>query len=244
MYKLVFLLFLYQCTIVTGIISAETFDNNNKSLLVDTKCSKCHTIKRIFIHARTEEEWNSVIENMMSKVPGWITPVEAKQIFTEINTHWQERVQDMTAERKDFADNRLLFLDRCTMCHPANRILKENRSSEEWKETVDRMRTESGGYITEEDASRITAFLSERSDVLKEDAGSELFVAKCLVCHPPGEKILLTRHDKAEWEEIVKDRQQFAKKATPRIRIGTEDVALIVELLVKTQGPEPDKSSP
>ena len=238
MYILVFLLFIYQCTVVTEVIATETAANKDKSLLVDTKCSKCHTIKRIFIHARTEEEWNSVIDKMMSKVPGWITPVEAKQIFTEITTHWQERVQEITAERKDFADNRLLFLDRCTMCHPPNRILKKNRSSEEWKETVDRMRTESGGYITEEDASRIAAFLSERSEVLMEDVGSELFVAKCLVCHPPGEKILLERHNKAEWQEIVKDRQQFAKKATPRIRIGTEDVALIVELLVKTQGPE------
>ncbi len=240
----VFFLLLCQCTVVTGIITAETVDNDNKSLLVDTKCSKCHTIKRVFIHARTEEEWHTVIEKMMSKVPGWISPEDAKKIFTEINTHWQERVQEMTAERKDYADNRLLFLDRCIMCHPANRILKENRSSEEWKETVDRMRTESGGYITEEDAARIAAFLSERSGVLKEDAGSELFVAKCLVCHPPGEKILLEKHTKAEWEEIVKDRQQFAKNATPRIRIGSEEAAVIVELLVKTQGPEPDRSSP
>jgi cytochrome c5 len=244
MYFFVFLLFLYQCTVVTEIVATETVVYKNKSLLVDTKCSKCHTIKRVFIHARTEEEWNSVIEKMMIKVPGWISPEDAKQIFTEINTHWQERVQEMTAERKDYADNRLLFLDRCIMCHPANRILKENRSSEEWKETVERMRTEAGEYITEEDASRIAAFLSKRSEALKEDVGSELFVAKCLVCHPPGEKILLERHNKVEWEKIVKDRQQFAKNATPRIRIGTEDAAVIVELLVRTQGPEPDENSP
>jgi hypothetical protein len=244
MYFLVFLFFLCQCTIVTEIIAAENVANKDKSLLVDTKCSKCHTIKRVFIHARSEEEWNSVIGIMMSKVPGWISPEDAKQIFAEINTHWQERVQEMAAERKDFADNRLLFLDRCIMCHPANRILKKSRSSEEWKETVERMRSEAGEYITEEDASRIATFLSERSEVLKEDVGSELFVAKCLVCHPPGEKVLLARHNRAEWEEIVKDRRQFAKNANPRIRIGTEDAAAIVELLVKTQGPEPDRSAP
>ncbi len=243
MYILVFLLFLYQCTAVTEIIATETVVNKNKSLLVVTKCSKCHTIKRVFIHARTEEEWNTVIDKMMAKIPGWISPEDAKQILVEINTNWQEQVQEMTREREDYADNRLLFLDRCVMCHPVNRILKENRSSEEWKETVERMRSEAGEYITEEDASRIAAFLSERSEVLKEDAGSELFVAKCLVCHPPGEKILLARHNRAEWKEIVKERQQFAKNATPRIRIGTEDAAVIVELLVKTQGPEADRSS-
>lgn len=241
---LVSLFFLCQCTVVTEIIATETIANKNKSLLVDTKCSKCHTIKRVFIHARTEEEWHTVIDKMMAKIPGWISPEDANKIFIEISTNWQEHVKEMTAEREDYADNRLLFLDRCTMCHPVNRILKENRSSEEWNETVERMRTEAGEYITEEDASRIAAFLSKRSDVLKEDAGAELFVAKCLVCHPPGEKILLARHTKVEWEEIVKDRQQFAKNATPRIRIGTEDAAVIVELLTKTQGPEPDRSSP
>ncbi len=229
MYILVFLLFLYQCTVVTEIIATETVANKDKSLLVDTKCSKCHTLNRVFIHARTEEEWHTVIGEMMAKIPGWFGPEDAKQIFMEIITNRQVRVKEITAEREDYADNRLLFLDRCAMCHPVNRILKESRSPEEWKETVERMRSEAGEYITEEDASRIAAFLSERSDALQEDAGSELFVAKCLVCHPPGERILLARHNRAEWEEIVKDRRQFAKNATPKIRIGTEDAAVIVE---------------
>ena len=106
------------------------------------------------------------------------------------------------------------------------------------------MRSEAGEYITKEDASRIADFLSERSDVLTEEIGSGLFVTKCLVCHPPGDKILIERHNRVEWEKIVKERQQFAKDATPRVRIGGADVALIVELLVKTQGPGPDGSAP
>ncbi|MHC4269934.1 MAG: hypothetical protein ACYSTS_15905 [Planctomycetota bacterium] len=244
MYFYILLIVLYQCIVVTEIPATEPVENANKSFLVDTKCSKCHTIKRVFIHARTEEEWRSIIDKMMSKIPNWISPKDAKQIFNEITKNWQERVQEMASERKDYDDNRLLFLDRCTMCHPVNRILKENKSPEEWNETVERMRSEAGEYITEEDASRIATFLSERSEILMEDVGSDLFVAKCLVCHPPGEKVFLERHNRVEWEEIVKDRQQFAKNATPRIRIGTEEAAIIVELLVKTQGLESNQGSP
>ncbi len=244
MYFFIFLLFFYQCTIATEIIASETATRKGKSLLVDSKCSKCHTLNRVFLHARTEEEWRHVIDEMMSKIPGWISPEETKQIYIEIITNRQERVQEITEGREDYADNRLLFLDRCTMCHPVNRILKENKSSEEWEETVERMRSEAGEYISKEDASRIAAFLSKRSDVLTEDIGSRLFVTKCLVCHPPGNKILIERHNRAEWEKIVKERQQFAKNATPRVRIGGADVALIVELLVKTQGPEPDRRVP
>ena len=179
---------------------------------------------------------------MMDKIPEFISPEDAKQILKEIITNWAERVQEITAERKNYDDNRLLFLDRCTTCHPVNRILKENRPPEEWKETVERMRSEAGKYITEEDAARIAASLSKRSEVLKEDAGSSLFVAKCLVCHPPGERVLLAKHNRSEWEEIVKDRQQFAMKATPIIRIGAEEAQLIMELLVKTQGVETEEN--
>ena len=139
MFFLVFFLLLCQSTVVTQIIATETVDNENRSLLVDTKCSKCHTLNRVFIHARTEEEWHTVIGEMMVKIPGWIGPEDAEQIFSEIITNRQERVKEITAERKEYADNRLLFLDRCVMCHPVNRILKDSRTSEEWKETVERM---------------------------------------------------------------------------------------------------------
>ena len=232
-----FLIILYPCIVITELFSAEIpAGNETTSFLVDTKCSKCHTIKRVFIHARTEEEWRGIIEVMMNKVPEWISPSDAKQILNEITMNWRGRVQEIVAERKEYDDNRLLFLDRCTVCHPVNRILKKSRNPEDWKEIVARMRSEASEYITEEDATRIATFLSKRAEVLTEDTGSSLFVEKCLVCHPPGEKLLLEKHNRVEWERIVKDRQQYARKATPQVIIGHEEAKLIVELLVKTQG--------
>ncbi|MCF6147903.1 MAG: hypothetical protein E3K37_04510 [Candidatus Kuenenia sp.] len=235
----------FQLCIMTSLLAESTPEASKVTFLVDEKCSKCHTIKRVFIHARTEEEWRSVIRKMMDKVPEWIKEDDAKQIFHEIVTHWQERVQNMVAEKKDYDDNRLLFIDRCTMCHTVNRILKHNKSPDEWRETVERMRLEAGDeYITNEDADRIATFLSKRSEMLKEDVASELFVTKCLVCHPPGEKILLEQHNRKEWEDIVRDRQQYARNSTQMIIIGNEETKLIVELLVKTQKINADKNSP
>ncbi|MBM4055383.1 MAG: hypothetical protein FJ264_12105 [Planctomycetes bacterium] len=244
-YVFIILAIALQTHIMSPLLAGDSPESGTETFLVDAKCSKCHTIKRIFIHARTEEEWHSIIQKMMDKVPEWIKQEEAKQIFHEIVTHWQERVRNMIAERKDYDDNRLLFIDRCTMCHTVNRILKNNKSPDEWKETVERMRLEAGEeYITKEDASRIATFLSERSEMLTEDAGSALFVAKCLVCHPPGEKILLERHNRKEWEDIVRDRQQYARNSTQKIIIGNEEAELIVELLTKTQGIDTDKGVP
>ena len=212
-------------------------------LLVDVKCSKCHTLKRVFITPRPVEEWRDVVEEMMDKNLAWISPEEAQQIVNDIINTWPERVQAITSERKSYEDARFLFVDRCTLCHSINRILLKDKTPEEWKETVERMRLDAGGYITEEDAERIARFLSERVDVLKEDAGGNIFVAKCLICHP-GEQILMETHDKAGWEEIVKKMQNLARDTFPMARFGNEEAALVVDLLVKTQGPKTRTGSP
>jgi cytochrome c5 len=203
--------------------------------LVDVKCSKCHTLKRVFIVPRSEGEWRGIIEKMMNKNPEWIRPAEAGQIFQEILTLRPERVQAMDHERKDYEDSRLLLIDRCTVCHNTNRILIQDKTPEEWKETVERMRSESMGYITEEDAKRIVGFLSQRVEILKEDAGAKIFVGKCLICHP-GEQILLETHDRAGWEVIIGKMKEIAYKTFRADWFGPSEAKLIVDLLVKTQG--------
>lgn len=206
-----------------------------RPVLVDVKCSRCHTLKRVFITPRPVEEWRDVVEEMMDKNPRWISPEEAQQIVDEIMNTWPERVRTMAGERRRYEDARFLFIDRCTLCHSINRILLKNKTAEEWAETVERMRSGAGDYITEEDAERIARFLSERADVLKEDLGGNIFVAKCLICHP-GEQILLETHDKAGWQEIVRKMQGIAQDTLPAAVINDEEAELVVDLLVKTQG--------
>jgi hypothetical protein len=210
---------------------------NSKGPIVDIKCSKCHTLKRVFVMPRSEGEWRDIVEEMMDKNPAWIQPTEAEQILREIILLRPERVQAMSQERKDYADARFLFIDRCTLCHSINRILLQDKTVEEWKETAERMRSEAIDYITIEDAERIARFLSERAEVLKEDAGGEIFVAKCLICHP-GEQILLETHDYAGWDKIVQDMQKTAYKTFKRTWFDPTEAKLVVDLLVKTQGLE------
>lgn len=223
-------------------MAQETKDAVSKPLLVDIKCSRCHTLKRVFIMPRPVEIWKNIVEEMRNKNPEWITPEEAQQIFSEIVSVLPERIRMATSERKDYEDVRLLFVDRCAACHSINRILLKDKTAEEWKETVERMRSEASEYITREDADRIARFLSERADVLKEDAGSNIFVAKCLICHP-GEQILLETHDRDGWEKIIKKMQLIARDTLPFAKFSYEESKLVVDLLVKTQGPKTKNSS-
>ena len=242
-YLLLGITVLYYFFILPIVMAQGQVDSINQPLLVDVKCSKCHTLKRIFVMSRPVEEWRNIVQEMMKKNPKWISPENAQQIVSEIVSIWPERVQAITSERKDYEDARFLFVDRCSLCHSINRVLIKNKSAEEWKETVERMRSEASDYITQEDAERIARFLSERVDLLREDVGGNVLVTKCLICHP-GEQILLETHDRAGWEKIVEKMQVIARDAPSMARLGHEEAKLVVDILVKTQGSKIESSSP
>ncbi len=226
----------YLLTSVTLVVSGL----DSKPPLVDIKCSKCHTLKRVFIMCKTKDEWRDIIEKMMKKSPEWIQPNEAEQIFKEILALRPERVHAICNERKDYEDLRFLFVDRCTLCHNLNRVLLKDKTLEEWENTVERMRLEASDYISVEDAEKIISFLSERGETLKQDVGAQLLVTKCMTCHP-GEQILLETHNHAEWNTIVRRCKEKSYQAFKTGWLNQHEVELIVDLLVKTQGTKPEK---
>ena len=235
-------IFIFSCLFVLICFSTSTLttaqaqtNSTSQSSLVDIKCSKCHTLKRIFVMFRPVEEWRTIVQEMMNKNPQWIRQEEIQMIINEIVKISPERIQATITEKKNYEDARFLFVDRCSICHSINRVLIKNKMAEEWQETVERMRSEAYEYIKKEDAERITHFLIERIDLLREDAGGRIFVAKCLICHP-GEQILLETHDRPGWEKIVEKMQTISRDTLLQVRLNHEEVKLVVELLVKTQG--------
>ena len=244
MNKYTTLVFIVMHFFITIAASAQTPAGVDGGLsLTDTKCSKCHTLKRVFVTQKTSEEWRTTVQKMRDKNPTWIKPEDVEQITKEIKILWPDRIQAITAEKKAFEDTRFLFVDRCAFCHSLNRVLIKSKTGEEWAETVERMRSQAPDYISDEDAVRITQYLSERADLLKEDMGGKLLVSKCLICHP-GDQILLETHNKAGWEKIIEKMKELAKDAQVVVRLSREEGQMIVDLLVKTQGPTANDNSP
>lgn len=239
--SLVFVVLYFHITAATAAAQAPAGVSGGLSL-VDTKCSKCHTLKRVFVTQKTGDEWQTTVQKMRDKNPTWIKPEDTELIIKEIMTLWPDRIQALSAEKKEFEDTRFLFVDRCALCHSLNRILIKSKTGDEWAQTVERMRSQAPDYITEGDATRIAQYLSERADLLKEDVGGKLFVTKCLICHP-GDQILLETHDKAGWEKIIEKMKELAKDAQV-VRLSREECQMIVDLLVKTQGTKADDKSP
>ena len=48
--------------------------------LMDTKCSRCHNIERVFARRRTREEWRALVTRMSNRHRSWISDTEAKLI--------------------------------------------------------------------------------------------------------------------------------------------------------------------
>jgi hypothetical protein len=54
-----------------------------------------------------------------------------------------------------------LFEKRCSLCHPTSRPLSKNKTGDEWRQTVMRMKTHAGDRISDEEVEIIIDYLTE-----------------------------------------------------------------------------------
>ncbi|OOP56201.1 MAG: hypothetical protein AYP45_10415 [Candidatus Brocadia carolinensis] len=167
----------------------EKFQYKAPEYLYEEKCSKCHTLERVFAETKTEDEWRICVARMMAKSPLWIADKEGERIVDEI-VHGRKDTVVATSQIKKYDDVHVLFVDRCTRCHTLTRILKQNKTREEWQETILRMRENAPELFLDEDIPIITDYLAERGKMIREDIAAQIMVEKCLVCHEVG-RILL-----------------------------------------------------
>lgn len=222
---------------------SETFAQDQKAgtgfkyqkwhFLYEEKCSKCHTLERVFAEEKTKNEWEYCVTRMMQISPSWITPEDKEIIINEIFGTKSETIIPFHV-RKKYGKDKLIFIDRCAKCHTLTQILCENKTKEEWKETVLRMRDIAPELFNEKDIPVIVDFLAEKDMLMKEDVAAKIMVNKCLICHE-WDRILLVRKSREEWEECVNDMRIIAKKTLKKDWFSHHEFHTIVDLLVKTQ---------
>ncbi|WP_162532347.1 hypothetical protein [Candidatus Scalindua japonica] len=209
--------------------------------LYESKCSKCHSLERIFADPKTAEEWQSCVARMIAKSSSWITREEGNQIITEILGS-KEGITGSFPKKKEYDDARLLFIDRCTACHCVDRVLLADKTGEEWQETVTRMRDNAPELFLDEDLPVIIEYLTERGTIMRDDVVAQKIVDKCLICHDAG-RIFLERKSRRDWKETVADMRLLAREELKKDWFTHHESKVIVDLLVKTQGLEPENSA-
>lgn len=212
----------------------EKFQYKAPEYLYEEKCSKCHTLERVFAETKTEDEWRICVARMMAKSPLWIADKEGERIVDEI-VHGRKDTVVATSQIKKYDNVHVLFVDRCTRCHTLTRILKQNKTREEWQETILRMRENAPELFLDEDIPIITDYLAERGKMIREDIAAQIMVEKCLVCHEVG-RILLEQKSRKGWEDCVADMRVLARQKFKKDWFSSDEFRLIVDMLVKTQG--------
>ena len=212
----------------------EEFQYKEWRFLYEEKCSKCHTLERVFTEPKTENEWQICVTRMMKKNKFWITEEEGAQIIDEIIGKRKDIVASVP-QKKKYANAQLLFIDRCTRCHKVSRILDKNKTRDEWVETIIRMRDNAPELFFDEDIPVIANFLTERGNIIRDDIAAQIMEEKCLVCHEAG-RILLERKSRKDWEKCVADMRIQVRKDFKKDWFTKNEFNLIVDLLVKTQG--------
>jgi len=130
--------------------------------LFEAKCSRCHTLDRIFLEPLSGEALQHVVESMQQKAgPEWLSDADVGKILGYLATARGEprQASPLGADVSE-AD---IFRARCTACHNLERIklLAAQASSDNalWSHVVARMRQKAPQWISEEEAQSILHYL-------------------------------------------------------------------------------------
>jgi cytochrome c5 len=173
-------------------------------ILVKQKCAGCHNLVRIFGVDKNQQEWTDTVGRMMETdgESDFLSTQGKKNIITFLSRRGldqeiknvQEVTRQGTAEKTADRIKALVALKCSAGCHALDRVLREEKSKQEWVENVDSMVAITGDpdFLTEREKKDIVHFLSSRKQKKQEASGvrSEasgtihpLVSSKCNVCH-------------------------------------------------------------
>jgi mono/diheme cytochrome c family protein len=113
-----------------------------------------------------------------------------------------------------------MFEEKCSKCHMLERAHGKKKSMEEWKATVDKMRTKNHDLFTDEEVSEIIWYLGSKST----------FETKCSKCHGYDRPLSKTK-SKEGWQKTV----ERMKTKDPEW-INPEEADMITGYLFTVQG--------
>jgi ferredoxin-NADP reductase/mono/diheme cytochrome c family protein len=139
---------------------AGLIDLNDASVLMQKRCSKCHTLDRIAGARKDAAGWVATVNRMRALAGAGISEADAQTIVSFLTAQRRPPKSEQT-EQLEVA--RALVDQRCGRCHPLDRVYKTVQGPDEWRETVTRMvdyaAGSTGAFHPGED-QRIIEFLS------------------------------------------------------------------------------------
>jgi hypothetical protein len=186
--------------------------------ITNRKCSKCHSLERVYQSYKSDTAWTHTIHKMAELDYPNITNFDVKQIVGYL-VQQQLKRQGEEKDKLRMEIGRSLVSLKCSLCHNLDRIFGAKKSQQEWTETVSRM-TETNGaadFLSDQEAEDIVYFLTHIRQNEQADKSSEkkvisepsdkikaLVALKCSAgCHALDRVLRVHDKDEKNWLETV-----------------------------------------
>jgi cytochrome c5 len=126
---------------------AQEPDNGER--ILQKSCQNCHDTRRINVQAKSADEWNKTVSDMIAK--GAVVAKEDVPVLVGYLTQNHGPLPNGPGKE--------VLLNTCTMCHDLKRIKFGHRSPEEWEETLSSMLNE-GAMLSDDEFNRVHHYLS------------------------------------------------------------------------------------
>ncbi|MGH7494280.1 MAG: DUF6529 family protein [bacterium] len=152
---------------------AEYLDIEVGRAIVIQKCNKCHDLTRVFMIAKTPEDWLGTVNRMAERDPTWLSADQIQQAVHFLS----ERQNIKKAEQVSPVQAENILLTKCSRCHNLDRAFNKRRTEHEWKILVKRMSTRHRSWINDDEAEFIGRYMAKLYGV-KENGKAETAAAK------------------------------------------------------------------
>lgn len=157
---------LHRSNLTYTTISAQDNDVLDLELgkaIMNKKCSKCHSLERVYRAYKSEVGWTGTINKMAILDSPNITTFDVKQVLNYLVVQQKKRSLK-SAFSLEAEIGRTLVSRKCSICHNLDRVFGARKNRRDWVATVSRMiRTmDDPEFLSNQEKSDIITFLSKR----------------------------------------------------------------------------------
>jgi len=131
--------------------------------VMNKKCSKCHSLERVYRAYKSEKGWAGTVNKMALLDSPNITTFDVKQVLNYLIEQQKKRQKETSADLgKEIG--KTLVSRKCSLCHNLDRVFGARKNSKGWTATVSRMMKtmDDPEFLSEQEKSDIITFLSGR----------------------------------------------------------------------------------
>ncbi len=143
-------------------LAAKTASLQEDKAFFEMKCSRCHSLARIYLEPLTDKSRRHVVSRMQAKSgTGWLSDADVERVLNYLSAATLEAPTPPAIVATASADD--IFMARCQACHTLERVsvrLGPGRSPEmDWPHVVSRMRAKAPQWMTDAEAAQIIDYL-------------------------------------------------------------------------------------